>query len=112
MGRIQSYNNATVITGGSGYERIRVDDSAALGFTNAPSETTMVTVRVVADPAQDASAPVAWYRLDGTTAQVNDGMPLYSGDVLEVFAEEVTQASFIGADSNLTALYCEYAVVS
>jgi hypothetical protein len=112
MGRIQSYNNATVITGGTGYALQRVDDSTAEGFASLPSETTMVTVRVVADTAHDTSRPVAWYRLDGETVAIDDGMPLWDGDVLEVFAEEVTQASFIGIDGNYTNLYCEYAVVS
>lgn len=112
MGRIQSYNNSTVITGGTGYAIAQLDDSSAVGFTDLPVETTMVTVRVVADAAQDTSRPVAWYRLDGEDAAIGEGMPLWDGDVLEVFAEEVTQASFIGIDTNITNLYCEYAVVS
>jgi hypothetical protein len=112
MGRIQSYNNSTVITGGTGYSRLSVTDTSAEGFNALPVETTMVTVRVVADAAHDTARPVAWYRLDGEDASTGGGMPLWDGDVLEVFAEEVTQASFIGIDSTDTNLYCEYAVVS
>lgn len=111
MGRIQSYNNVTVITGGTGY-RISTADGTSARLTGIPTGATMATIRVVKATASDGSLPVVWYRVDGEDAVLGRGMPLFNGDVLEIFMDEVTNFRCISGDAENQNLYVEFAIAS
>ena len=111
MGRIQSYNNATVILGGTGYAATKVP-AASTQLPTIAESATMATIRVVKAADSDGSLPVAWYRLDGQKAGTNNGLPLFNGDVLVIFMDELQNFEAVSADGNEQDLYVEYAIAS
>lgn len=111
MGRIQSYNNATVILGDVAYAATAVPD-ASTALESIAEGATMATIRVVKAAASDGSLPVVWYRLDGEDAGLSRGLPLYNGDVLVIFMDEIQNFRAISADAENQNLYVEYAIAS
>jgi len=111
MGRIQSYNNATVILGNVGYAATAVPDSST-ALESIATGATMATIRVVKAAASDASLPVVWYRVDGEDAATDSGLPLFNGDVLEIFMDELQNFRCISADAEHQSLYVEFAIAS
>lgn len=111
MGRIQSYNNATVILGDVGYAATAVADTST-ALESIAEGATMATIRLVKAAASDGSLPVVWYRLDGEDAGLGRGIPLFNGDVLVIFMDELQNFRAISADTEEQALYVEFAIAS
>lgn len=110
MSRIHSFRNYTVLAAGAGYPaRITVGGTAAA--LTVPQGCNAATIRVIANGSSAASVPIVNYRLDGANPTTSTGMPLYSGDVLELYQSEPGSIRIISADGNNQTVCVEFSTV-
>jgi hypothetical protein len=114
MGRIQSYNSYTVLTGAAAYPELTVSNSVVnlSALISALSENpNAATLVCVGNPSDTNPVPLVYYTLNGEDPSGSSGMPLYNGGVLEIFEGELSNARFIRATSNDQTLKIEFANV-
>lgn len=108
-GRIHSFKNYTVISGGAAYSRITVGSApvtiAPPPFINA------ATIRIIANTST-GNAPAVNYRLDGVNPTTTTGLPAFNGDVIEIFMQELGLMRLVSADGNDQTVCIEFANVS
>lgn len=114
MSRIQSYNAWKTIDGDNGYSQLTVG-AAAVGIGSVPKNTSdksanAVLITITANAATTSNA--VKLRLDGADATTVLGTPLKDGAVIELFGDELVNASLISADGNDQTVDIEWAITS
>lgn len=105
MGRINSFGNSRTIA----YSRISVGVTA-VPVGAIPSGAYSATVRVIANAA-NTGVPAINATVTGTATTIN-GMPLWNGDVMDIYPEELQNAKFISADGLTHTLCIEFTRLS
>lgn len=110
MSRIHSFRNYTVLSGSAGYPaRISVTGTAVQ--LSVPAAANAATIRIISNGSTTAGSPAVNYKLDGTNPTSSTGMPLFNGDVLELYQSEPGSIRIISADGNAQTVCVEFAVV-
>lgn len=105
MGRINSYSNSETVA----YSRISVG-TTAVPVGTIPSGVYSCTVRVIAN-ASSTGVPAINATIIGTPTTTN-GMPLWNGDVMDIYPGELESAKFISADGLTHTLCIEFTRLS
>ena len=118
MARIHSFRNYTVKDGDAAYEQIQLTDAVTVKSLTPPKvanePVNAATIRITASTAQTAGQPCALYRVNGTDPAPagTGGLPLFNGDILELFQSEVENFRIMGLDANADYVAVEYAQVT
>jgi len=100
MGRINSFGNSVTID-----DTVRKSVAGtAITVGALPAGANGCTIRVIANAAKTDSAPAINKSTTGVPT-ASTGMPLWNGDVYEMYPDELTTTKFISADG-LTHTIC------
>jgi len=110
MGRIHSFRNYSVLSSGGYPARISVGGTAV--SLTVPAGANAATLRIIGSGSTSAGSPCVNYKIDGTDPTSSTGMPLYNGDILDLYQSEPTLIRLISADGNTQTLCVEFATVT
>lgn len=110
MSKIHSFRNYTVLSA-SGYPA-RISIAGTAVTLTVPAAANAATLRIIGSGSTSAGSPCVNYKLDGTDPTSSTGMPLYNGDILELYQSEPIQIRLISADGNTQTLCVEFATVT
>jgi hypothetical protein len=109
--RIHSFRNYIPLSGDTGYLQLSITNAAAVAFTVPPTVNAAI-IRIVGNASSTLSQPIAWYMTNGVTPTVGTGLPLYAGDVVTLYLDQVPNFKIIGADANAQIVATEFGKVS
>lgn len=102
MQKVGGYSQQTFVDQG-------VSNTAAAGSASdfyAGSAANAGEFRMMMHASQTGGAsPIAYYTLDGSNPSATTGIPLYDGDLVEVYQPELSSIKIASADANLATIH-------
>jgi len=102
MPNIGYYREATFVD--EGVANIAATGSETVVY--AGSAANFAFVRFVKNSSQDGgTTPIAYYTINTTLPSANNGIPIYDGDVLNIYPYQICTIRLASSDANLPTLH-------